>query len=124
MIARDLPAPSPLAAEALEARPYAYLDDAPLEERRTQAVQNRRYSDPTSADELGQLDAEAIDGVRQEAWPRPRNADEMHEALTGLGLIARGRSRAAARVADLARRTRRRRPGDTTGAGRQGCRPR
>jgi len=87
IVARDLPAPSPLAAEALNARPYAYLDDAPLEERRTQAVQSRRYSDPDSPDDMGQLDAEAIAGVREEAWPRVRGADEMHEALSGLGLV-------------------------------------
>ncbi|HSI59217.1 MAG TPA: DEAD/DEAH box helicase [Ideonella sp.] len=87
MLARDLPAPSPLAAEVLNARPYAFLDDAPLEERRTQAVQSRRYTDPESADDLGQLDADAIASVREEAWPSPRNADEMHEALTSLGLL-------------------------------------
>ncbi|WP_076998847.1 DEAD/DEAH box helicase [Variovorax sp. KK3] len=85
--ARDLPAPSPLAAEVLSARPYAFLDDAPLEERRTRAVQSRRYSDPESADDLGRLDPEAIDAVREEAWPAPRHADEMHEALNGLGLL-------------------------------------
>jgi len=85
--ARDLPAPSPLAAEVLNARPYAYLDDAPLEERRTQAVQSRRYTDPESADDMGRLDPEAIDGVREEAWPGPRNPDEMHEALSGLGVV-------------------------------------
>ncbi|MDM0052711.1 DEAD/DEAH box helicase [Variovorax sp. J22R115] len=87
VVARDLPAPSPLAAEALNARPYAFLDDAPLEERRTQAVQNRRYIDPESADDLGQLDTDAIESVRQEAWPRARNPDEMHEALNGLGVV-------------------------------------
>ncbi|MBT2302755.1 DEAD/DEAH box helicase [Variovorax paradoxus] len=85
--ARDLPAPSPLAAEVLNARPYAYLDDAPLEERRTQAVQSRRYTDPESADDMGRLDPEAIDSVRQEAWPGPRSPDEMHEALSGLGVV-------------------------------------
>lgn len=85
--ARDLPAPSPLAAEVLNARPYAYLDDAPLEERRTQAVQSRRYTDPESADDMGRLDPEAIDGVREEAWPGPRSPDEMHEALSGLGVV-------------------------------------
>jgi ATP-dependent Lhr-like helicase len=85
--ARDLPAPSPLAAEVLNARPYAYLDDAPLEERRTQAVQSRRYTDPESADDMGRLDPEAIDSVREEAWPGPRNPDEMHEALSGLGVV-------------------------------------
>jgi ATP-dependent Lhr-like helicase len=87
VIARDLAAPSPLAAEALNARPYSFLDDAPLEERRTQAVQSRRYADPESADDLGRLDADAIEGVREEAWPRARNADEMHEALSGLGVV-------------------------------------
>ncbi len=88
VVARDLPAPSPLAAEALSARPYAYLDDAPIEERRTQAVQARRYGDsPAEAGDLGQLDADAIASVREEAWPEPRHADEMHEVLNGLGLV-------------------------------------
>ncbi|AGI25272.1 putative ATP-dependent DNA helicase [Pseudomonas sp. ATCC 13867] len=87
LLARDLPAPSPLAAEVLSASPYAFLDDAPLEERRTQAVQSRRWTDPESADDLGALDAEAIAAVRAEAWPEARDADEMHEALSGLGGI-------------------------------------
>jgi len=87
LVTRELPAPSPLAAEILTAKPYAYLDDAPIEERRTQAVLNRRWSDPASADDLGALDADAIAAVRDEAWPQPRNADEMHEALTGLACI-------------------------------------
>jgi len=86
-VARDLPAPSPLAAEVLNARPYAFLDDAPLEERRTQAVQSRRYTDPESADDMGRLDPEAIAAVREEAWPQPRHPDEMHEALSGLGVV-------------------------------------
>lgn len=87
IIARDLAAPSPIAAEALNARPYAFLDDAPLEERRTLAVQSRRYADPDSADDLGQLHAGAIASVREEAWPRVRDADEMHEALGMLGVV-------------------------------------
>lgn len=86
LVARDLAAPSPLAAEALNARPYAFLDDAPLEERRTQAVQGRRYT-PQSSDDLGQLDPQAIAAVREEAWPQPRDAEEMHEALVGLGVL-------------------------------------
>ena len=85
IVARDLPEPSPLAAEILGARPYAFLDDAPLEERRTQAVQMRRWSDPQAGDDLGALDASAIDAVREEAWPDPRDADEMHETLMGIG---------------------------------------
>ncbi|NMZ20058.1 DEAD/DEAH box helicase [Pseudomonas rhodesiae] len=88
LISRDLPAPSPMAAEILSARPYTFLDDAPLEERRTQAVLNRRWSDPQSTDDLGALDAEAIAGVREEAWPAPQGVDEMHEALMSLGGIA------------------------------------
>ncbi|WP_323161145.1 DEAD/DEAH box helicase [Pseudomonas fluorescens] len=88
LIARDLPAPSPLAAEILSARPYTFLDDAPLEERRTQAVLNRRWSDPQSTEDLGALDADAIDAVREEAWPTPNSADEMHEALMSLACIS------------------------------------
>ncbi|MGE7137795.1 DEAD/DEAH box helicase [Luteibacter sp. NPDC031894] len=87
MVARDLATPSPLASEVLNAAPYAFLDDAPLEERRTQAVQSRRWNDAESADDLGRLDAEAIDAVRGEAWPEARSADEMHEALIQLGAI-------------------------------------
>ena len=87
IVARDLTAPSPLAAEILNARPYAFLDDAPLEERRTQAVQSRRWGDIESTDDFGKLDSEAIDGVREEAWPEARNADELHEALMGLGFV-------------------------------------
>ncbi|MCS3399642.1 DEAD/DEAH box helicase [Burkholderia thailandensis] len=88
LVARDLSAPSPLAAEILNAKPYAFLDDAPLEERRTQAVLARRWTDPESADDLGALDAGAIDSVRDEAWPLVRDADEMHDALVGLACIA------------------------------------
>jgi ATP-dependent Lhr-like helicase len=84
IVARDLTAPSPLAAEVLNAAPYAFLDDAPLEERRTQAVQTRRWN-ADSADDLGRLDPDAIAAVREEAWPQVRDADEMHEALTLLG---------------------------------------
>ena len=87
VVARDLTAPSPLAAEVLNAAPYAFLDDAPLEERRTQAVQNRRWNEGSSADDLGRLDPAAIAAVRDEAWPQVRGADEMHEALTLLGFV-------------------------------------
>ena len=86
-VARDLPEPSPLAHEILNARPYAFLDDAPLEERRTQAVYTRRASDSAGGNELGILDAAAIDRVVEEAWPQARNADELHEALMLLGAM-------------------------------------
>ncbi|GGX94711.1 DEAD/DEAH box helicase [Massilia dura] len=89
LLSRDLPAASPLAMETLNARPYAFLDDAPLEERRTQAVINRRWTDPASTDDLGALDAGAIEAVALEAWPRVRDSDEMHEALVALAAITR-----------------------------------
>lgn len=87
IVARDLTQPSPLAAEILGARPYAFLDDAPLEERRTQAVVSRRWTDIASADDLGRLDADAIAAVREEAWPDARSPDELHAALLGIGFV-------------------------------------
>ncbi len=87
LFARDLLEPSPLAAEILNARPYAYLDDAPLEERRTRAVFQRRWLDPEKAADIGRLDQSAIDRVREEVWPEPRNPDELHDALVELGFI-------------------------------------
>jgi ATP-dependent helicase Lhr and Lhr-like helicase len=89
VVARDLTEPSPLAQEVLTARPYAYLDDAPLEERRTQAVMSRRWLDPDTASELGQLDAAAIARVRAEAWPDAANPDELHDALVWLGFLTK-----------------------------------
>jgi ATP-dependent Lhr-like helicase len=83
----DLTEPSPLALEALSARPYAFLDDAPLEERRTQAVMARRWRDPESASDLGRLDPEAIAKVQSEAWPDPVNAEELHDSLLWLGCL-------------------------------------
>src|SRR5881628_1503404 len=76
-IARDLPEPSPLASEILNARPYAFLDNAPLEERRTQAVYTRRASERNGSDGLGVLDAAAIERVEKEAWPEATNANEL-----------------------------------------------
>jgi ATP-dependent Lhr-like helicase len=87
VIARDLPTPSPLAAEILGARPYAFLDDAPLEERRTNAVAQRRWLDPETAADMGKLDRQAISEVRAEAWPDASTPDELHDALYSLGLI-------------------------------------
>lgn len=86
-IARDLPEPSPLAAEILNARPYAFLDNAPLEERRTQAVYTRRASERNGSHELGILDAAAIEKVQKEAWPQATTADELHDALMLLGVM-------------------------------------
>ena len=94
IVARDLPEPSPLAAEILSARPYAFLDDAPLEERRTQAVQMRRWSDPQSAEDLAALDPDAILSVREEAWPDPRDVDEMHQTLMDIGFVCAAEAQA------------------------------
>ena len=87
VVARDLTEPSPLALEVLSARPYAYLDDAPLEERRTQAVSSRRWLDPESAADIGRLDPEAIARVRVEVWPDATTADELHDALSWLTFV-------------------------------------
>ena len=87
VVARDLTAPSPLALEVLSARPYAFLDDAPLEERRAQAVMARRWLAPETAADLGRLDLEAITRVREEAWPDATNTDELHDALVWLGFL-------------------------------------
>ncbi len=87
VLARDLTEPSPLALEVLSARPYAYLDDAPIEERRTQAVMSRRWLDPESAADIGKLDPEAIQRVKEEAWPDATNGDELHDALSWLTFL-------------------------------------
>jgi ATP-dependent Lhr-like helicase len=87
LVAHDLREPSPLSEQVLNARPYAFLDDAPLEERRTHAVQNRRWLDPSEAAELGQLDAEAVRAVKKEAWPEARSPDEFHDALILCGFL-------------------------------------
>jgi ATP-dependent Lhr-like helicase len=85
VLCRELTSPSPLAQEILGAKPYAFLDDAPAEERRTLAVQTRRYMSAQQAAELGQLDRDAIGRVRAEAWPQAANPDELHDALVLLG---------------------------------------
>jgi len=81
-VAIDTAEPSPLSHEILNANPYAYLDDAPLEERRARAVQMRRTLGETG--ELGALDPAAIEEVWSESWPVVRDADELHDALLTL----------------------------------------
>jgi len=106
VVARDLNQPSPLALEVLTARPYAYLDDAPLEERRTQAVMARRWLSPDDAADLGRLDTDAIARVKAEAWPEAANADELHDAMVWLGFMTDEEARAAnweGWLADLAK---------------------
>lgn len=83
----DLAGPSPLAKEIINARPFAFLDDAPAEERRTLAIQNRSFANPEDAAQLARLDPAAIAQVRREAWPEPRDAEELHDALVVFGLL-------------------------------------
>ena len=90
LVARDTPEPSLFAHEILNARPYAFLDDAPLEERRSHAVQSRRSADAMADGDAGALDADAIARVREEARPDPRDADELHDALLTAGFLTAG----------------------------------
>jgi ATP-dependent Lhr-like helicase len=83
-LAVDTPAPSPFCHEILNANPYAYLDDAPLEERRARAVEMRRSLPPELAGNLGALDPAAIAEVAEESWPVVRDADELHDSLLTL----------------------------------------
>jgi ATP-dependent Lhr-like helicase len=80
-IAVDTPVPSQFSHEILNANPYAFLDDAPLEERRARAVQMRRMLPESVLEEVGGLDQSAIAKVREEAWPDVRDADELHDVL-------------------------------------------
>ena len=95
-IARDTPEPSALSHEILNARPYAFLDDAPLEERRTMAVHARRATEPSAAGDLGALDPAAIERVREEQRPDPRDADELHDVLLTVGFLTADESRTIA----------------------------
>ncbi|MGA7962208.1 MAG: DEAD/DEAH box helicase [Candidatus Acidiferrales bacterium] len=83
-IAVDTPVPSQFSHEILNANPYAYLDDAPLEERRARAVEMRRMLPGSVLSEIGRLDPAAIAEVREEAWPDVRDADELHDVLQEL----------------------------------------
>jgi len=83
-IAVDTPVPSQFSHEILNANPFAYLDDAPLEERRARAVEMRRVLRETVLSEVGKLDPEAIAEVRAEAWPDIRDANELHDVLQTL----------------------------------------
>jgi len=84
-VAVETAEPSAFARGILNAAPYAFLDDAPLEERRTQAVSARRVLDPKTADTLGVLDDAAVARVREQAWPDAESAEEVHEALLWMG---------------------------------------
>jgi len=86
-VAIDTVEPSAFARGILSSQPYTFLDDAPLEERRTYAVFSRRVLTAPAADALGSLDPDAIARVREEAWPQPADAEEVHEALLWMGYV-------------------------------------
>jgi len=88
----DTPVPSPFSHEILNANPYAFLDDAPLEERRARAVSMRRALPETVLSEVGHLDPGAIEQVRQEAWPDVRDKDELEDTLHTLVVFPEGYS--------------------------------
>ena len=110
IVCRDLSTPSPLAREILGARPYAFLDDAPAEERRTLAVQARQFLDPESAADMGHLDPTAIERVRQELQVDARTPDELHDALVIYGCLTEKEGKAVPQVST-----------DTDGALNFGC---
>ncbi|MFB3092167.1 MAG: DEAD/DEAH box helicase, partial [Dehalococcoidia bacterium] len=87
LVAVDSVEPSPMSHEILTVKPYAFLDDAPLEERRTQAVFMRRTLDIQSSEDVGKLDPEAIQRVREQAWPEVESVEELHDALLLLGYL-------------------------------------
>jgi ATP-dependent Lhr-like helicase len=85
ILCADTTEPSPLAHEILNGRPFTFLDDAPLEERRTRAVKMRRGL-PVEERDLRKLDVDAIDTIREQAAATPRDAEELHDLLLGAGL--------------------------------------
>jgi ATP-dependent helicase Lhr and Lhr-like helicase len=91
--ARELPEPSPFSHEILNANPYAFLDDAPLEERRARAVSVRRGLPAEVVERVGGFDDEAVRQVVEEAEPEPRNADEVHDLLLDLGVVPEAEGR-------------------------------
>jgi ATP-dependent helicase Lhr and Lhr-like helicase len=85
--------PSPFSHQLLNAQPYAFLDDAPLEERRTRAVTTRRSLAIEEVKDLSKLDPSAIAQVTEEAWPLVRDADELHDALMSFVVLPEAEGR-------------------------------
>ncbi len=96
----ELAAPSVLAQEVITAKPYAFLDDAPAEERRTQAIRTRHLMDADEAARLPQPDPQAIADICAQAWPQPRNAGELHDALNLAGFMTESEVSEHARLLD------------------------
>jgi ATP-dependent Lhr-like helicase len=87
LVARETREPSPFSHELINANPYAFLDGAALEERRTRAVTTRRGLSTEQLQDLGQLSPEAIQRVTDESAPIVRDADELHDTLLSLVAI-------------------------------------
>jgi ATP-dependent helicase Lhr and Lhr-like helicase len=86
-VGRDTREPSPFSYELVNANPYAFLDGAPLEERRVRAVATRRTLSPQDMGDLAKLDPDAVAQVAREAWPVVRDAEELHDALLNVVAI-------------------------------------
>jgi ATP-dependent helicase Lhr and Lhr-like helicase len=86
-VARDTREPSPFSHQLVNANVYAFLDDAPLEERRARAVAVRRTFRADDVRDLGRLDPDAIAQVRADAWPLVRDAEELHDTLLSVGAL-------------------------------------
>src|SRR6266404_5268827 len=101
MRAVDTPVPSQFSHEILNANPFAYLDDAPLEERRARAVEMRSVLPEAILSEVGRLDPAAIEEVCADAWPDVRDAEELHDALLSLVALPITADHAAERLNSL-----------------------
>jgi ATP-dependent Lhr-like helicase len=101
LVAVDTAEPSPMSHEIVGARPWAYLDDAPLEERRARAVAMRRALPEAEAQGLGALDPAAIAEVADQVWPVIRDPDELHDALLDLGVLPAAEGASAAFLGPL-----------------------
>ena len=86
-LAVDTTTPSQFSHELINAAPYAFLDDADLEERRTRAVSLRRTVPDSILGAAGRLSPEAIAEVRSQQWPDIRDEHELHDHLQSLILV-------------------------------------
>ncbi|HEX4414588.1 MAG TPA: DEAD/DEAH box helicase, partial [Lacipirellulaceae bacterium] len=87
LIGKDTREPSPFSHQLVNSNVYAFLDDAPLEDRRARAVAVRRSFRADDVRDLGRLDPEVIAQVKADAWPTVRDADELHDALLSTGAM-------------------------------------
>jgi ATP-dependent Lhr-like helicase len=86
-LAVDTPTPSQFSHELINAMPYAFLDDADLEERRARAVSLRRSVPDSILGEAGRLSPLAIAEVRAQQAPDLRDEHELHDLLQQLIVV-------------------------------------